>query len=151
MNIFSKLFLKILEFLKNLQGPKKKPVLSPKVSSGSSTRPGDLFIFNYEDGIPRLVLIVAFERGPNGMFVSKKDNLLVCCFKLTGNEELMRVVIKSLYKNTRACSYENIKKNLIKLFGKENCRTYKIHKMRNLKEVHLSPVDFPNESDPYAE
>lgn len=153
---FSQIFKKIVNFVRSLQGSPTPPPIKPSVQSSGYIRPGKVFIHSYadveHDRIPRLVLIVSFKRGPTGMFVSSRNNLLVCCFKLTDNVKLMRVVLKHLYQNAALSSYKHIRTVLIKLFGKKNCRTYMLHKMRNLHEVKFSPVNFPSdEPDPYSE
>ena len=83
----------------------------------------------------RVVLVVRNRRTSSGVFTSTRNNVLLSCFRLEGNSELItNTIVENLYKKRRRASYwGKIKTSLIKILGKGNYRTYNT---QNMKQTH---------------
>jgi len=111
----------------------KSIAVSPK--SKFSITPGDVFAFKYRRSrLYRLMIIMQVKRGP-GMFISTRNNLLVCGFKLNELKDSTGILLNRLYKNRLSSDYYLIKRLYSHLFGLENFRTYKLSDMHVMKEI----------------
>jgi hypothetical protein len=130
--------------------------LISKVPDGQSgyIEPGGIFFFNYylqptapgpRGKLPspgsvdqRVVLVVRNRRTSSGVFTSTQNNILLSCFRLEGNSELItNTIVENLYKKRRRASYwGKIKTSLIKILGKGNYRTYNTENMKQTYKVY---------------
>ena len=123
-------------FLKTVQ-PDTAINLRSKPLSQRFLSPGDIVIFNYSDGFPRLALVVEVQRG-QGTFRSSTGKTLLACFKLTDtNPEVAAIVLARVYKNSRLASYKKVIKGMRAIFRPTSFRTYDLAKMTDLVEVML--------------
>lgn len=98
--------------------------------------PGDVLRFGYNSELVN-VLVVATKRG-NGMFLSTKSNMLVSCFKLDeSSESVLRILLRSIYKDRGLANYYIIQKSLKSILGKKNFRTYNVTSMSGLTRVEI--------------
>lgn len=111
-----------------------------------TVRPGDIVLFKYylSDGKKisnhqRSGLIVSTLMG-HGIYESTRGNLLMSCFKIhLSPPEIVKIVLKNLYKNEAKCNYHKITRALIQLFGKKQYRTYKVRNVNRLVELRILP------------
>lgn len=105
--------------------------------------PGDIIYFSYpEDGKgplkQRIALIVSCNRGPTGLFISTRYNLLLMCFELDSKfDALIKVIVRTLYKRRRKSNYYKVIKTLTEFLSVENARTYDLKKMRGMYQIEI--------------
>lgn len=133
MNKNSKFKYESDDFLKKIDHEDKQFLsLIPK-STGYIT-PGDVLRFTYNGELVN-VLVVQVSRGP-GMFISTQNNMLLACFKLDDtSESVLKIIIRSIYKDRGLAKYRVIQKSLGSILGKNSFRTYKIQFIDDLQKV----------------
>ena len=89
-------------------------------------RPGDIIRFRYGISNPsyRVVLITSTERGPDGNFLSTRNNNLLCAVQLKENSPSFELVLRLFYKNTKACDYKLLPGFLKYIFGLSAFKTF---------------------------
>jgi len=96
--------------------------------------PGDVLQFVYNGEMVN-VLVVTVSRGP-GMFLSTRSNILLACFKLDDiSESVLKIIIRSIYKDRGLASYKIIQKSLKSILGEKSFRTYNIQGIVELKKI----------------
>lgn len=122
-------------FLKKIDHDDEKYLsLIPKSTGYIS--PGDVLRFVYTGQIVN-VLVVQVDRGP-GIFLSTQDNKLLACFKLDdSSESVLKIIIRSIYKDRGLASYKIIQKSLKAILGPANFRTYNFNKIGNLTKISI--------------
>lgn len=123
-----------------------------KALTAGSLKPGDVVYFRYtlknEEGMwtrgERIALIVSCNRGPGGFFISTRNNMLLSSFKLDNRDpEIAGFLLKSLYKNRRACNYYKVIDALSVILGKRDFRTYKVKNSYNVHEFSVDTGTLP--------
>jgi len=123
-----------------------------KALTAGSLIPGDIVYFRYvlrdKNGKwtrdERIALIVSCNRGPGGFFISTRNNMLLASFKLDNRDpEIVGFLLKSLYKNRRACNYYKIIDALSVILGKRDFRTYKVKSSYNVHEFTVDTGTLP--------
>lgn len=119
-------------------GNNVKGSASPIPASIGFISPGDVLSFRYETGTHyRTVLIVSIDRGP-GTFISTRGNLLIACFRLDwAHPEILKIVLKEVYKKRSISNYYKLLKAMNLIFGTSNFRSYMLSKMRYVHEIQL--------------
>lgn len=108
--------------------------LIPKSSGFIS--PGDVLRFGYNAELIN-VLVVSTRRG-NGMFLSGRSNMLITCFKLDDNSEsVLRIILRSIYKDRGIANYYVIQKSLRSILGSNSFRTYNLSLIRNMQKIEI--------------
>jgi hypothetical protein len=98
--------------------------------------PGDVLRFVYSGQLVN-VLVVQIDRGP-GIFLSTQDNKLLACFKLDdSSESVLKIIIRSIYKDRGLASYKIIQKSLNSILGPASFRTYNFNKIGNLTKISI--------------
>lgn len=110
-------------------------------------RPGDLIIFDYDRDSrtysPRLGLVVASRRGPNGSFMSTRNNNLINVFLLNSlSEALFELIVNNLYGKATKCTYKGAPKILGAFMGRNNFRTFNSAIIGSLKKVTINVNKF---------
>jgi hypothetical protein len=99
--------------------------------------PGEILKLNYsyvseKTGVfksgDKVVLVTATERGPNGNFISTRDNKLLCCFELNPNSFTFKLVLKLFHQKDNRCNYQLIPGFLKFIFGLDAFKTLDITK-----------------------
>jgi hypothetical protein len=121
---------------------------STRVSTRSSgmIAPGDVITFTYPKsvghyakmGSPVLALVVSNKRtGGGALFLSRRGNKLLSTFDISGSPpEVVKIILRELYKKRRKCSYRSIK-GLKSILGSDSYRTYNVKSISKLYEIFL--------------
>lgn len=144
---------KIGIFLKNLNLTKNTPVGLVAKSSAFVTA-GDLVAFDFPEtkhdypntGTFRLSLVVR-AYGGFGFTILGSGTAVLCAFQLQEAPPIVvAMILKRLYKNQGACSYQKVIQNLGYLLGSKNFRTFGVFKIQQLTEITLkrSDIAFPD-------
>jgi hypothetical protein len=146
MNKYEKYYESIGNYLKDINHANPEDIgVIPK--SASYISPGDVLSFSYPGSGRVYVFVVKVKRG-NGMFLSSQGNKLVACFKLTTTSpEISSKVLKTLYKNRRSASYDNVSRGLLAIFGPNSFRTYNLANVTGLAEILIQPQKLPSLDD----
>ena len=109
------------------RGRHKRVAVSPSLASS-----GDLLMFSYAGSraMDRVVLVVGNRKG-SGVFLSTKRNLLLSAFQLSADTEILRIIIKKLYKRKDIARYDKIIAGLSAILGRSNYRTFMLSKISN--------------------
>jgi hypothetical protein len=108
--------------------------------------PGDILRFTYNSELVN-VLVVRTKNG-NGMFFSSRNNPLLTCFKLDDSpESILRIILRSIYKDKGIASYGVIQKGLKAILGSNSYRTYNIYLMSGLKKVTIDKSKLVTEEE----
>ena len=119
-------------------------LITPVPKSYSYFSPGQVLNFNYAESGSIWGLVVEVQRGP-GIFISTRGNKLVCVFKLTNSSpEIVSLVLKTIYKDRRLATYQNVINGLSAIFGKNSFRTYNLTKMSSIFEVGINIERLPD-------
>ena len=122
-------------FLKKIDHEHEKYISLIAKSTGYIS-PGDVLRFTYNSELVH-TLVVSCKRG-NGIFLSSQNNMLVSCFKLDdASEAVLKIIIRSIYKDKGLAKYSLIKNSLKSILGSKNFRTYKLSNMLGLNKVSI--------------
>jgi len=118
--------------------------LIPKSSGFIS--PGDVLRFGYNAEVVN-VLVVSTGRG-NGMFLSGRNNMLITCFKLDdSSESVLRIILRSIYKDKGIANYYIIQKSLKSILGSKSFRTYNLLSIRNMQRIEINKSRLKTEEE----
>lgn len=133
------------DFLKKINHEDQKFISLIPLSSGYIS-PGDVLRFSYNAELVN-VLVVSTGRG-NGMFLSGRNNLLLTCFKLDdGSESVLRILIRSIYKDRGIATYRIIQKSLKSILGAKNFRTYNMQRISGLSKIYVDKKRLKTEEE----
>lgn len=146
MNKYEKYYQSIGNYLKDINHANPEDIGTIPKSAGFIS-PGAVLSFVYPGSGRVFVFVVKVKRG-HGLFISSRGNKLIACFKLTtASPEISSKVLKTLYKNRRAASYENVQRGLAAIFGSNSFRTYNLANARDLNEILIEPKKLPSLDD----
>jgi hypothetical protein len=115
--------------------------LEYRTTSWLSVKAGDLVKFRYATDYPgemRVGLVTRSRRTFNGYFLSTKYNTLLNIYLLESiTSGMMDLIIKNLYKNRIACTYNNVPKKLTMFLGKNSFRTFNCQYIKNFSKVDI--------------
>ena len=133
------------DFLKKINHEDQKFISLIPLSSVYIS-PGDVLRFSYNAELVN-VLVVSTGRG-NGMFLSVRNNLLLTCFKLDdGSESVLRILIRSIYKDRGIATYRIIQKSLKSILGAKNFRTYNMQRISGLSKIYVDKKRLKTEEE----
>jgi len=129
-------------------GFKTKTMTSKRASKSSAMiSPGDIIMFTYprklgnylDMPIPVLALVVARKgKGGSSLYISGKKNKLLSVFDISeASPEVVKIIIRELYKNRRRCTY-SIVKGLVSILGPDTYRTFNAKRVSTLYEIFLN-------------
>lgn len=140
MDRFDKYYSNKRNFLRAINHD-SEAFITPVPKSYSFIYPSQILNFYYTTPDSKVVwgLVVEVERGP-GIFISTRGNKLVCVFKLTSiGPETVNFILKTIYKNKRLATYQNVINSLSTILGSSSFRTYNLSKMSSMMEVEIKP------------
>ena len=110
---------------------------SLKEVSYLSLKPGDIIIFNYEDGDRRIGLVVSSQRTSTGVFLSTRNNQLLNVVEVESlSQGMFDAMINTLHKRVRRCSYYS-KRILGAFLGRESFKTFNVAYIRNILDLSI--------------